>query len=119
MERVEAKDVPHSVCKGIHEHPTKHWSCRKQDRPAVYEVQIFKTIGRIEMELLKKLSFACALLMSMAIPAFASVIVNYPGPGAQVSSPFALSANATSCSSQNVTAMGFSLDSSTNTTPVN
>jgi FlaG/FlaF family flagellin (archaellin) len=46
------------------------------------------------------------------------VTINTPAKGATVASPFALSANASSCSSQSVSAMGYSLDSSSNTTVV-
>jgi hypothetical protein len=48
----------------------------------------------------------------------ASMIVKSPTPGATVSSPFSLSATASVCSSQSVAAMGYSLDSSSNTTTV-
>jgi hypothetical protein len=47
-----------------------------------------------------------------------AVTVNNPKSGATVSSPFALSATAAVCSSQSVSAMGFSLDSSSATTIV-
>jgi len=55
------------------------------------------------------------------VPAIAAgaVIVASPTPGAKVSSPFALSATATVCSSKAVSAMGYSLDTSSNTTIVN
>ncbi len=56
----------------------------------------------------------CALVLPAA---FANPTVSSPGAGA-VSSPFHLSANASSCSSQPVSAMGYSLDSSSNTTVV-
>lgn len=49
-------------------------------------------------------------------PAFAGIVVTSPTNGAQVSSPFTLSANAASCSSQTVTSMGYSLDSSSSNT---
>ena len=49
-------------------------------------------------------------------PAFAGIVVTSPQNSAQVSSPFTLSANATSCSSQTVTSMGYSLDSSSSNT---
>jgi len=48
----------------------------------------------------------------------AGVIVNSPSAGKAVTSPFALTATAALCSSQTVTAMGYSLDSSSNTTIV-
>src|ERR1035438_8731505 len=52
-------------------------------------------------------------------PSTAAVIVNSPTPGKAVNSPFALSATASVCSSQTVATMGYSLDSSSNTTIVN
>lgn len=68
----------------------------------------------------KALSFVSAFFMVfVAFPAFASVNVNSPVNNATVSSPFTLSANASVCSSQPVSAMGYSLDSSSNTTIVN
>jgi hypothetical protein len=59
-----------------------------------------------------------ALLLS-AVPAFANVTVSSPGSGTSVASPFALTAAATPCSTQPVSAMGYSLDNSTSTTIVN
>lgn len=60
--------------------------------------------------LLSSLAFTCSAL--------ADISVGSPGNGSQVSSPIQLSASATTCSSQPVTAMGYSLDSSTDTTIV-
>jgi len=54
----------------------------------------------------------------LATPALAGVTVNSPGNGASVTSPFELVANSATCSSQPVDSMGFSLDSSTDTTVV-
>src|ERR1700691_1397163 len=54
----------------------------------------------------------------LAPPALAGVIVSSPGNNASVTSPFELVANAATCSSQSVDSMGFSLDSSTDTTVV-
>jgi hypothetical protein len=68
---------------------------------------------------LKKSSLALSLLAACAMPAFASVTVNTPTNGATVAPQFTLSADAPSCSNQTVSAMGFSLDSSSNTTIVN
>jgi hypothetical protein len=70
------------------------------------------------MKLLQTLFMGSALLAFLASPAFAGVTVSSPGNGAQVSSPFALSASATTCSSQPVAAMGYSFDSSTSTTVI-
>jgi hypothetical protein len=59
------------------------------------------------------------LLLVSAVPVFSAVTVTSPATGAQVSSPFALQATASPCSSQAISAMGYSLDNSTNTTIVN
>jgi hypothetical protein len=66
-------------------------------------------------------SFFCATLIFavFAVPTLASVTVNSPANGAQVGSPFVLSASASNCSSQNTSAMGYSLDNSSDTTIVN
>jgi hypothetical protein len=48
----------------------------------------------------------------------AAVVVKSPIAGKTVTSPFTLTATATLCSSQTVTSMGYSLDSSSNTTVV-
>lgn len=71
------------------------------------------------MKLILKLSFGSSVLALLASPVFAGVTVSSPGNGAQVSSPFTLSADATTCSNQNVSAMGYSLDSSSDTTIIN
>jgi len=71
------------------------------------------------MKLLQKLSLGSSVIAILASPAFAGVTISSPGNGAQVSSPFTLSADATSCSSQPVASMGYSFDSSTDTTIVN
>jgi len=65
------------------------------------------------MNLTKRL--ACACLALAAAPAFAQTIVSSPTNGQQVSSPFTLKMNANSCSSLPVSAVGYSLDSSPNT----
>lgn len=53
-----------------------------------------------------------------AAPAFSAVTVVSPASGALVTSPMTLIASATPCSSQPIAAMGYSLDSSTNTTAI-
>lgn len=70
------------------------------------------------MNLLNKLPLVPLLLICAALPAFAGVSVSSPGNGETVASPFQLYADASSCSSQSVSTMGFSLDSSTDTTVV-
>lgn len=61
--------------------------------------------------------FVLALLLCAA-PAFANVTVYSPASGWEVVSPFNLAATASECSSQPITAMGYSLDNSSNTTIV-
>jgi hypothetical protein len=66
--------------------------------------------------------FSCAILtltfFVFTAPLFAGVNVSSPSSGESVSSPFSLSANSSSCSSQPTSAMGYSLDSSSETTMV-
>jgi hypothetical protein len=66
----------------------------------------------------RNLTISSSLLAIIAIPAMAQITVNSPGVGAEVVSPFTVSATAASCLNQPVTAMGYSLDSSTDTTIV-
>jgi len=68
---------------------------------------------------MKTFYYATLIFVTFATPAFANVTVSSPANGAEVGSPFALSANAASCSSQNTAAMGYSLDNSADTTIVN
>jgi hypothetical protein len=58
----------------------------------------------------------CSLALLCAVPALASVTVNSPANGATVTSPFTFAATASPCSSQTIASMGYSLDSSSNTT---
>ncbi len=67
------------------------------------------------MKALLLLGFALA---GLAAPAFGNVTVSAPGNGASVVSPFALAAVATPCSSQSISAMGYSIDNSRTTTIV-
>jgi len=59
------------------------------------------------------------LFVAAGLPAFASVTVNSPANAADVSSPFTLSANAFTCSSQPVSTIGYSLDNSADASIVN
>jgi hypothetical protein len=68
------------------------------------------------MKILRATLAVSALFVSLAVPALAGVTVNSPSNSAQVASPFSLSATAFTCASQNVTAMGYSLDNSSDTT---
>jgi hypothetical protein len=70
------------------------------------------------MKTIQKLCLATILFPLLTVPALASVTVNSPANGAQVTSPFELSALALSCSSQAVSSMGYSLDSSSDNTIV-
>jgi hypothetical protein len=73
---------------------------------------------RNQMLSISKLPLISSLVVVMAVPALAGVTVNSPYNNAQVGSPFTLSADASTCSSKTVTAMGYSLDSSSETTIV-
>jgi hypothetical protein len=66
----------------------------------------------------KSFFYGTFILIAFSAPAYAGVTVSSPANGAQVGSPFALSAYATTCSSQYTSAMGYSLDNSTDTTIV-
>ena len=68
---------------------------------------------------ISKLSLISSLIVVMAVPALAGVTVNSPYNGAQVGSPFKVSADASTCGSNSVSAIGYSLDSSSDTTIVN
>ncbi len=59
------------------------------------------------------------LFFATGLPAFASVSVSSPANAADVSSPFTLSANAFTCSSQPVSTIGYSLDNSAEASIVN
>src|SRR5579859_629189 len=71
------------------------------------------------MKLSTKLLLTTFLLVVGIIPSHASVIVNSPTNGSVVNSPFSLSAFTSLCGGQQVSATGYSLDSSTDTTIVN
>lgn len=65
-----------------------------------------------------KLGLPSSLLAMLAVHAFAAVTVSSPADGSEVTTPFSLTASASSCSSQTISAMGYSLDNSANTTIV-
>lgn len=65
-----------------------------------------------------KTFFSFLICAAFAAPALASVTVSSPTKGETVSSPFSLSASASACSNQPISAMGYSLDNSTSTTIV-
>ncbi len=60
--------------------------------------------------------FASALFAAFAVPAFAGVTVASPTAGESVNTSFTLSANASTCSNQQVGTMGYSWDSNSTTT---
>jgi hypothetical protein len=68
------------------------------------------------MNVIKKFSFIFTMIGLGSHTMWAQVTVNYPANGAVVASQFSLSANDGTCSGQPVSAMGFSLDSSSNNT---
>ncbi|MBV8673582.1 MAG: hypothetical protein JOZ33_09130, partial [Acidobacteriaceae bacterium] len=70
------------------------------------------------MKTMRILSTAVMLVVCASVPALAGVKVNSPNNETEVSSPFTLSANAATCSSESVSAMGYSFDSSSNTAVV-
>jgi hypothetical protein len=70
------------------------------------------------MKIPQKLWIVSLLFVTTSIPSFAGIIVNSPGYGSTVSSPFSLSAYTSLCSGQQVSAIGYSLDSSPDTTIV-
>ncbi|HUB29711.1 MAG TPA: hypothetical protein VL967_08435 [Terracidiphilus sp.] len=67
------------------------------------------------MKLIWSFSSACMALALAATPSLAQTVITSPTNGEQVSSPFTLNMTATSCSSKPVTAVGYSLDSSSST----
>lgn len=71
------------------------------------------------MHLPRKAFYACCAVLALSAPAMAGVTINAPSNNANVSSPFTLSASAATCSSQSVSAMGYSFDSSSDTAVVN
>src|SRR5579871_5641605 len=68
------------------------------------------------------MKFRCSLIPALlfcAAPAFAGVVVSTPNSGAELGSPFHLSASSPYCSSQSIVAMGYSLDSNRDAMVVN
>ncbi|MGA2652530.1 MAG: hypothetical protein ABSF28_18500 [Terracidiphilus sp.] len=70
------------------------------------------------INMLKKISLLSSLSAVLTVPVYAGVIVNSPSGGSQVGTPFNLSATASTCSSQSVATMGYSLDNSPDTSVV-
>ena len=67
------------------------------------------------MKSIRNLSCACMALAITVIPTLAQTVITSPTNGQEVSSPFTLDVTASTCSSQPVTAIGYSLDGSSNT----
>jgi hypothetical protein len=67
------------------------------------------------MMLIRNLSCVCLVLAAAMVPALAQTVINSPTNGEQVSSPFTLNMSAATCSSQPVSAVGYSLDNSSST----
>jgi hypothetical protein len=70
------------------------------------------------MNLARSFTLASVLALTMTLPALAGVIVNNPSNNTDVTSPFTLNASASTCSSSSVVTMGYSFDSSANTTVI-
>ena len=70
------------------------------------------------MTKLKLFSIASSILLGLAVPAMASVTITSPVNRAEVTSPITLTASADSCSSHEISAIGYSLDNSNDTTIV-
>jgi hypothetical protein len=68
------------------------------------------------LKIAHKLSLFTSLLALSALPAFANPTISSPGNGTDVTSPFTLTADASSCSSQPISSMGYSLDNSSDNT---
>ena len=68
---------------------------------------------------MKNVISVLSLLLLSASSALASVSITSPANGSDVTSPFTLDANASSCSSQPVNAIAYSLDSGSDLTTVN
>ena len=70
------------------------------------------------MKLFRNLTVTCSAVLTLSLPALAGITVNSPASDADVSTTFTLSATSATCSSQSVDAMGYSFDSSSDTTVI-
>ena len=68
------------------------------------------------MRIFWNLTLTCSAVFVLSLPALAGVTVDSPVNDTDVSSPFTLSASASTCSSTSVASMGYSFDSSSDTT---
>lgn len=70
------------------------------------------------MKLFRNLILTSSAIFAFSLPALAGITINNPANDSDVSSTFTLSAYATTCSSVSVVSMGYSFDSSSDTTVV-
>ena len=70
------------------------------------------------MNIVRTLTLICTSVLALTVPALAGVTVNSPANDSDVSSPFKLSASAAECSAKGVVSMGYSFDSSSDTTVI-
>lgn len=70
------------------------------------------------MNILRKISIVSAIFTGVAVPSFAGVTIASPTAGEAVNTSYKLSANASYCSSQPVSKMGYSYDSSSTSTTI-
>ena len=70
------------------------------------------------MNLARNFTLASVFALTMTLPALAGVTVNSPANDTDVTSPFTLNASASTCSSSSVVTMGYSFDSSSDTTVI-
>jgi len=71
------------------------------------------------MNIVGKLTLTGSAVLALSFPALAGVTVNSPANNTTVTSPFELTASASTCSSKGVVSMGYSFDSSPNAAVVN
>ena len=70
------------------------------------------------MNFARRSTLISVLALTMTLPALAGVTVNSPVNNTDVTSPFTLNATASTCSSTSVVTMGYSFDSSSDTTVI-
>src|SRR5579872_7365693 len=79
----------------------------------------YLSLEGISMKFVRTLCPLVLMLASATAPVLAQTTINSPTNGEQVSSPFTLDMTASTCSGQSVTAVGYSLDNSTQTSSWN
>lgn len=82
-------------------------------------VALILPVKESSMKIERTLLLSFLAMTAAAIPAVAQTTINSPTNGEQVSSPFTLDMTATSCSSLPVSAVGYSLDNSSQTSSWN